>query len=138
MALPPKFAAQKLRFRAPASNESAAGVNSSTHSLEVFLDYTCPFSAKQFNTLYNTVVPMIRENQDWSAGLEVIFRQQVQPWHPSSTLTHEAALAVLKLAPANFWVSVAFRVGSKSTQDYRLIPVIGLQRRALQAAGELL
>jgi protein-disulfide isomerase len=103
MALPPKFAAQKLRFRAPASNESAPGVNSSTHTLEVYLDYTCPFSAKQFNTLYNTVVPMIRENQDWSAGLEVIFRQQVQPWHPSSTLTHEAALAVLKLAPAKFW-----------------------------------
>lgn len=35
--------------------------------------------------------------------VQVIFRQHVQPWHPSSTLTHEAALAVLKLAPHKFW-----------------------------------
>lgn len=27
----------------------------------------------------------------------------MQPWHPSSTLVHEAALAVLKLWPDQFW-----------------------------------
>ena len=32
-----------------------------------------------------------------------IFRQQIQPWHPSSTLTHEAGFAVLRLAPAKFY-----------------------------------
>jgi protein-disulfide isomerase len=32
-----------------------------------------------------------------------IFRQQIQPWHPSSTLTHEAALAVLRVAPDKFY-----------------------------------
>jgi protein-disulfide isomerase len=32
-----------------------------------------------------------------------IFRQQIQPWHPSSTLVHEAALAVLRLAPDKFY-----------------------------------
>lgn len=36
-------------------------------------------------------------------GLAVVFRHQVQLWHPSSTLMHEAALAVLRLAPAAFW-----------------------------------
>lgn len=32
----------------------------------------------------------------------MIFRPQIQPWHPSSTLAIEAALAVLKLAPTKF------------------------------------
>lgn len=32
-----------------------------------------------------------------------IFRQQIQPWHPSSTLTHEAGYAVLKLSPDKFY-----------------------------------
>ncbi|KAK8122460.1 hypothetical protein PG984_011130 [Apiospora sp. TS-2023a] len=103
MAVPPKYAAHKLRFRAPASGESAPGLSSSMHTLEVYLDYVCPFSAKQFNTLYHTVVPLVQGSSEWSAGLEIIFRHQVQPWHPSSTLTHEAAVAVLKLAPEKFW-----------------------------------
>jgi len=37
------------------------------------------------------------------SNLTPIFRCQVQPWHPSSTLTHEAALAVGMLAPGAFW-----------------------------------
>ena len=32
-----------------------------------------------------------------SPSLRLVFRHQVQPWHPSSTLTHESALAVLHL-----------------------------------------
>ncbi|KAK8074734.1 hypothetical protein PG997_009397 [Apiospora hydei] len=99
MAVPPKYAAHKLRFRAPASGEAAPGLSSSMHTLEVYLDYVCPFSAKQFNTLYHMVVPLVQGSAEWSAGLEIIFRHQVQPWHPSSTLTHEAAVAVLKVAP---------------------------------------
>lgn len=27
----------------------------------------------------------------------------MQPWHPSSTLVHEAAVAVLRIAPEKFW-----------------------------------
>ena len=41
--------------------------------------------------------------QKYQSKLEVIFRQQIQPWHPSSTLTHEAGAAVLKIAPEKFW-----------------------------------
>lgn len=41
--------------------------------------------------------------QQYSSQLQVIFRQQIQPWHPSSTLTHEAGAAVLRLAPEKFW-----------------------------------
>lgn len=35
--------------------------------------------------------------------MTTIFRQQIQPWHPSSTLTHEAGFAVLKLRPDLFY-----------------------------------
>ncbi|KAK6430945.1 hypothetical protein LTR95_012900, partial [Oleoguttula sp. CCFEE 5521] len=34
---------------------------------------------------------------------QFIFRQQIQPWHPSSTLTHEAGVAVLQTHPDKFW-----------------------------------
>lgn len=53
-----------------------------------------------FKTFY-TLVPTI--TQQYNSRLQVIFRQQIQPWHPSSTLTHEAGAAVLRLAPDKFW-----------------------------------
>ena len=47
--------------------------------------------------------------QKYQSKIQVIFRQQIQPWHPSSTLTHEAGVAVLKIAPEKFWdFSAAF------------------------------
>ncbi|KAL3958405.1 hypothetical protein ACCO45_006567 [Purpureocillium lilacinum] len=48
-------------------------------------------------------LPLVRANPSWASLLAVVFRQQVQPWHPSSTLLHESALAVLRLDPAKFW-----------------------------------
>ncbi|KAI0178949.1 thioredoxin-like protein [Hypoxylon sp. FL1284] len=102
MALNPKFAAQRLLFGQPAAS-GAQGVPPAVHTLELFLDYVCPFSAKQFKTFYQTVVPMIKANPRWASGLQVILRQQVQPWHPSSTLVHEAAVAVLQAAPDRYW-----------------------------------
>ena len=65
------------------------------------LDYVCPFSAKMFHTLYTSVLPTIQSRYD--SKLQVVFRQQIQPWHPSSTLTHEAGAAVLRLAPEKFY-----------------------------------
>ena len=102
MALPPKFAGQKLLFSTPPIGETP-GVPPQPHTLEVFLDYTCPFSAKQFHTLYHVVAPLIRAEPRWASRLQLVFRQQVQPWHPSSTLVHEAAVAVLQAAPEKFW-----------------------------------
>ena len=54
-----------------------------------------------FNTLYTSILPIIQSKYD--GKLQVVFRQQIQPWHPSSTLTHEAGAAVLKLAPEQFY-----------------------------------
>jgi protein-disulfide isomerase len=54
-----------------------------------------------FKTIHYSVAPLIK--QKYSNRVRLIFRQQIQPWHPSSTLTHEAGAAVLKLSPAKFW-----------------------------------
>ncbi|KAI1762312.1 hypothetical protein GGR53DRAFT_501856 [Hypoxylon sp. FL1150] len=101
MALNPKFAGQRLLFGQPKA--VAEGVPPALHTLELFLDYVCPFSAKQFKTVYHTVVPLIKSNPKWASSLQVIFRQIVQPWHPSSTLVHEAGVAVLQAAPDKYW-----------------------------------
>jgi len=91
MALAPKFAGQKF-----------SATNTPTlHTLELYLDYVCPFSAKMFNTVYTSVFPLIK--QKYSNNVQILFRQQIQPWHPSSILTHEAGVAVLKLQPNKFF-----------------------------------
>ena len=54
-----------------------------------------------FLTLSTSILPLFP--QQYAGKLQIIFRQQIQPWHPSSTLVHEAALAVLRLAPEKFY-----------------------------------
>lgn len=100
MALPPKFAGHRLLF---STSDSSTSVTEPLHTLEFFLDYVCPFSAKQFKTFVSSVAPKIRADPKLASKVQVIFRQQVQPWHPSSTLVHETALAVNRLAPGRFW-----------------------------------
>lgn len=111
MALAPRFAGQKL---ASASIQPKA-----VHTLElcecsvkrasaswliccIDLDYVCPFSAKLFKTVYSSPLrdALLKKYGD---RVVTIFRQQIQPWHPSSTLTHEAGYAVLKLSPEKFY-----------------------------------
>ncbi|ORX63711.1 hypothetical protein DL89DRAFT_327425 [Linderina pennispora] len=88
MALAPTYAAHRLL-------PAAAGA----HTLEVFLDYTCPFSAKIWRRLTKDVIPYLASAEPKVA---VVFRHQVQPWHPASTLLHEASLAVEKINPSAF------------------------------------
>jgi protein-disulfide isomerase len=54
-----------------------------------------------FTTIYKNVIPTVETK--YLGRLQLIFRQQIQPWHPSSTLVHEAGAAVLKLSPDRFW-----------------------------------
>ena len=65
------------------------------------LDYVCPFSSKMFQTLHSSIFPTLA--QKYPGKVQFLFRQQIQPWHPSSTLVHEAAAAVLAIAPDKFW-----------------------------------
>ncbi|KAL5343284.1 hypothetical protein BJX70DRAFT_353623 [Aspergillus crustosus] len=90
MALAPRFAGQSLVLHAEQQ-----------HTLELYLDYVCPYSAKLFKTFYTAVRPIIIDK--YQSKLRVIFRQHIQPWHPSSTLTHEAGAAILRIAPHKFW-----------------------------------
>ncbi len=92
MALAPKFAGQAY---------SANGSSKAIHTIELYLDYVCPFSAKMFNTLYTKVLPDVPKK--YPSKVQFLFRQQIQPWHPSSTLVHEAGAAVLRLSPEKFW-----------------------------------
>ncbi|KAJ2141335.1 hypothetical protein IW136_002309 [Coemansia sp. RSA 678] len=68
-----------------------------THIIELYLDFACPFSARMWHTVYSQLVPEYRD-------FGLIFRHQIQPWHPSSLAMHEAALAVARLSPHNFWL----------------------------------
>ncbi|KAH7391430.1 hypothetical protein BKA64DRAFT_103296 [Cadophora sp. MPI-SDFR-AT-0126] len=110
MALAPKFAGQKF-----------AATNAPTlHTLELYLDYVCPFSAKMFNTVYSSVFPLIK--QKYASKVQILFRQQIQPWHPSSTLVHEAGVAVLKLQPNKFFdFSKALFDDAKSFYDVNVV-----------------
>ena len=58
------------------------------------VDYVCPYSKKMALTFEKVVIPLIRFNGHYSGKVKIIFRNQVQPWHASSTLVHEAGLAV--------------------------------------------
>ncbi|KAL1302031.1 hypothetical protein AAFC00_002480 [Neodothiora populina] len=116
MALAPKFAGQKF----------AASGFKSVHTLELYLDYVCPFSKKMFNTVYKSVYPLVEKK--YSNKVEFIFRQQVQPWHPSSTLVHEAGVAVLKTDPSKYWEFSA-ALFDKQT-DYFDVNVVNETRNA--------
>ncbi|KAI5798843.1 hypothetical protein EDC01DRAFT_688460, partial [Geopyxis carbonaria] len=95
MALAPTFASHALNVNAPIP----------VHTIEICeyinLDYVCPFSAKIFKTIYECVKPLV-ETQ-YVKRVQIIFRHQVQPWHPTSTMVHEAALAVEKIDKTKFW-----------------------------------
>jgi hypothetical protein len=54
-----------------------------------------------FLTLHSSVLPLAHTK--YANRIRFILRQQIQPWHPSSTLTHESAAAVLRLAPDKFF-----------------------------------
>jgi protein-disulfide isomerase len=66
------------------------------------LDYVCPFSAKIFKTIYTTGLKDKLLNK-YGDRVVTIFRQQIQPWHPSSTLVHEAGYAVQKVDNSKFY-----------------------------------
>ncbi|KAG0013943.1 hypothetical protein BGZ81_000757 [Podila clonocystis] len=89
MSLPPQFSGHRI-----------AGASSAEHTLELYLDYVCPFSAKIWKQVYHHVVPWLE--QEHPGKVQVIVRNQIQPWHPSSTLTAEAALAVESIDPSQF------------------------------------
>ena len=51
--------------------------------LEVFVDFTCPFSQRIFRRLREEVKPY------YGPKLDVVIMPFSQPWHPSSAMVHE-------------------------------------------------
>lgn len=58
------------------------------------MDYVCPFSAKIALAIDSVLKPLFAPGGKYDGKVKVIFRNQVQPWHASSTFVHEAGLAV--------------------------------------------
>lgn len=50
-----------------------------------------------FNGIDAVLRPKVEVSGAYAGKVKVVLRLQVQPWHSSSTLTHEAALAVSTL-----------------------------------------
>ncbi|TNY19852.1 hypothetical protein DMC30DRAFT_378401 [Rhodotorula diobovata] len=87
MALAPQFATHRI-----------AGTASASHTLELFLDIVCPYSRKQLQGVRDHLLPLIDgDDGPLKDHLSIIIRQVPQPWHSSSTLVHEAALAASKV-----------------------------------------
>lgn len=87
MALPPQLRALGIgEFNAP-------------HSLEMYLDYLCPFSNKQLHGVYEHLLPMIFDDgSPYQGKVRIILRPYPQPWHATSGLLAESALAIARLA----------------------------------------
>lgn len=80
-----------------------AGAHDAPHTLDIFLDYVCPFSAKISLAIDSVLKPLVDVGGLYYGKVKVIMRLQVQPWHATSTYTNEAGLAVVRAAPEKFW-----------------------------------
>ncbi|KAG8681130.1 hypothetical protein FRC08_015822 [Ceratobasidium sp. 394] len=88
------------------------GNPSAPHSLEFYLDFLCPFSAKIFFKAIDPILkPAFADSGKYAGKVRILIRLQPQPWHGSSTFLHEAALAVGRVAPDRFWeyTSIVFK-----------------------------
>jgi len=61
--------------------------------------YGVPNSRKMTNNFNASVKPLIENGGKYDGRVKAIIRQQVQPWHGSSTFVHEVALAVSSSKP---------------------------------------
>lgn len=90
MSLLPKYAAYSW------SNSSRR------HTIELFLDLVCPFSAR----LWSTVVGENNLPEKYKSSIDFIFRHQIQPWHPQSTLVHTVVMAVAREQPSRLFDAI--------------------------------
>ncbi|CAE6385587.1 unnamed protein product [Rhizoctonia solani] len=94
---------QPTRSLQPSLSYLTIGNPASPHTLELYLDFVCPYSAKIFlNAVDSVLKPWVTEGT-YAGKVKLVFRLQPQPWHGSSTFTHEAALAVGRVAPNRFY-----------------------------------
>jgi len=77
--------------------------------------------------------PLFEAGGKYHGKVKAIIRLQVQPWHTTSTLVHEAAIAAARAAPAKFW---DFHLAlMKNQKDYFDIP--SSQRTTIETREKL-
>ncbi|WFD21959.1 hypothetical protein MEQU1_000619 [Malassezia equina] len=86
----------------PALQALSIGAPDALNTLELYVDYLCPFSAKQLLNFDRDAVPLlIGDEAPFTGQVRVVVRPVPQPWHASSTYLHETALAIARLAPSD-------------------------------------
>lgn len=97
MSLTPKFYASHAT---PQFDLSTVSNGLPPNTIEVYLDYACPFSGKLFKNWYDNLLPLLESK--YKGKFQFIFKNYVQVWHPTSNLLHEAGLVVAQLDPTSF------------------------------------
>lgn len=73
------------------------------NTIEVFLDYNCPFSGKMFKKIDTEILPLLKE-KGLNDKYNIVFVNVIQPWHGfQSSILHDISFAVSKIAPNKFW-----------------------------------
>lgn len=72
-----------------------AAAKTAPHTVNLYLDYNCPFSAKIFFKLKESVIPAL--NQKYPNKFQFVFVNVIQPWHPNSEFLNEFSLVLAKL-----------------------------------------
>jgi len=94
----------------PSLSPLLLGAAGAPHALEFYIDYVCPYSYKLvLNAISPVLLPWISKGGKYEGKVKVILRLTPQPWHASSMVLHEAALAAARVAPEKFYdVNVQF------------------------------
>ncbi|AET39681.1 DsbA family protein Ecym_4660 [Eremothecium cymbalariae DBVPG len=74
------------------------GTNAIQNTIQLYLDYCCPFSGKLFLRWYDEIFPTVQSNTKY----QIVIQNVIQPWHIGSQYMCETALAVAKLKPEKF------------------------------------
>ena len=75
------------------------GTQNADATLSFWIDYACPFSAKMFKRMHEEVMPHYK-----GKNVRFEFYHQIQPWHVSSAIMHETAIAVAEVCGEDvFW-----------------------------------
>jgi protein-disulfide isomerase len=107
MTLPPKFYASHA---VPKFTE----LKEQPHVVDIYVDYTCPFSAKFFINWYENLYPKLE--MQYHNKVQIVFHNYVQVWHPTSNLLHEAGLVVAQLDP-DWFLEASYHL-FKDIQEY--------------------
>ncbi|KAI3403366.1 hypothetical protein KGF56_003787 [Candida oxycetoniae] len=87
----PKYSLTHYYF----GTKTLLGANHVPHVVNLYFDYNCPFSARLYLKLYNSVIPDLQKKHP--GRFQFIYVNVIQPWHVNSVLLNEFSLAYAKL-----------------------------------------